>query len=161
MQTGRTSWLLVVTFTLVGASSCHRSFDRVSPRPSTQGAITRTELDRAPYASAYHAIEALRPTWLYRRSRATIRSSNPLPIVYLDGIRTGDLEQLHLMSADDVDTMTLLSPADATTLFGTGHPSGAVDVRTRIRTTLGPPVGTDKWVGKQWDSGHRTSLVAP
>ena len=132
MQTSRTSWLLVVTFTLVGASSCHRSFDRVSPRPSTQGAITRADLDRASYASAYHAIRSLRPTWLYRQGNATIRNSNQLPIVYLDGIRSGNLEQLQLMSAEEVETMTLLSSSNATTLYGTGHPAGALEVRTRI-----------------------------
>ena len=133
MQTGRTSWLLIVTFTLVGASSCHRSFDRVSPGRSTQGAITRADLDRNTYTSAYHVIQSLRPTWLYRQGNATIRDSRLLPVVYLDGIRSGNLEQLRLMSADEVDTMTRLSSSDATTLYGTGHPAGAIDVRTRTR----------------------------
>ena len=131
MQIGRTSWLFVMTFTLVGASSCTRGFDQVSPRPTTRGVITRADLDRAPYASAYHAIESLRPTWLYHQGNATFSNPNPLPIVYLDGVRTGDLEQLYLMSADDVDTITRLSPSDATTRFGTGHLAGAIDVRTR------------------------------
>ena len=131
MQIGRTSWLLVMAFTLVGASSCSRSFDQVSPRPSTRGTITRADLDRASYVSAYHAIESLRPTWLYHQGNATISNPNPLPIVYLDGVRTGNLEQLHLMSAEGIDTMRRLSPSDATTRYGTGHLAGAIDVRTR------------------------------
>lgn len=131
MQTGRTSWLLVMTFTLVGAASCSRSFDRVSARPSTRGVITRADLDRTSYVSAHHAVESLRPTWLYHQGNATISNPNPLPIVYLDGVRTGYLEQLHLMSADDVDTITRLSPSDATTRYGTGHLAGAIEVTTR------------------------------
>ncbi len=131
MQTGRTSWLLVMTFTLVGASSCSRSFDQVLLRPSTRGMITRADLDRTSYASAYHAIESLRPAWLYHQGNATISNPNPLPIVYLDGVRSGDLEDLHLISADEVDTIARLSPADATTRWGTGHLAGAIDLRTR------------------------------
>ena len=131
MQTGRNSWLLVMTFTLVGASSCSRSFDQVSPRPSTRGMITRADLDRTSYASAYHAIESLRPAWLWRQGNATISNPDPLPIVYMDGVRSGDLEELHLISAEDVDTITRLSPSDATTRYGTGHLAGAIDVRTR------------------------------
>ena len=131
MQTGRTSWLLVMTFTLVGAASCGRSFDQVSPRPSTRGVITRADLDRTSYVSAHDAIESLRPTWLYYQGNATISNPNPLPTVYVDGIRTGYLEELHLISADAVDTITRLSPPDATTRYGTGHLAGAINVTTR------------------------------
>ncbi len=131
MQTGRTSWLLVMTFTLVGASSCSRSFDQVSPRPSTRGTITRADLDRTLYTSAHHAIESLRPTWLYHQGNATISNPDPLPIVYMDGVRSGDLQELRLLSAEDVDTIRRLSPSDATTRYGTGHLAGAIDVRTR------------------------------
>ncbi len=131
MQTGRTSWLLVVTFTLVGASSCSRSFDQVSPRRSTRGMITRADLDDTSYSSTYHAIRSLRPSWLWRRGNATLSNPDPRPIVYLDGVRTGYLGELRLISADDVETIRRLSPSDATTRYGTGHLAGAIDVRTR------------------------------
>ena len=71
------------------------------------------------------------------------------------------------MSADEVDTMTLLSSSDATTLYGTGHPAGAIEVRTRIdnrprggrhQVRRSGPAKVDR---EQWDSGHRTRLVAP
>ena len=131
MQTGRTSWLLVVTFTLIGASSCGRSFDQVSPRPSTRGVITRADIERASYVSAHHAIRSLRPAWLYHQGNATISNPNPIPVVYVDGVRTGYVDELHLIPAEDVDTMVFWSPSDATTRFGIGHLAGAFDVTTR------------------------------
>jgi hypothetical protein len=132
MQIGHVFRILVVTLTLVGASSCStRSFGRVLPRPSTRGTITRADLDKTTYTSAYHAIQSLRPVWLYHQANATISNPDPLPVVYLDGVRTGDLEQLHWMSADELETIARLSPADATTRFGTGHSAGAIDIRTR------------------------------
>jgi hypothetical protein len=93
--------------------------------------ITRADLDKTSYMSAYHAIETLRPSWLWRRGNATISNPDPFPIVYLDGMRRGDLDELHMIPSDDVDTITRLSPADATTRWGTGHLAGAIDVRTR------------------------------
>jgi hypothetical protein len=131
MQTGHTFRILVVTLTLVGASSCSTSFGRVLPRPSTRGTITRADLDKTTYASVYHAIQSLRPAWLYHQGNATISNPNPLPVVYVDRVRTGDLEQLRWMSADELETIARLSPADATTRFGTGHSAGAIDIKTR------------------------------
>lgn len=103
----------------------------MSPRPSTRGMITRVDLDQTSYASAYHAIESIRPNWLWRQGSATISSPDPFPTVYVDGVRRGDLDELHMIPADDVDTIALLSPADATTRWGTGHLAGAIDVKTR------------------------------
>jgi hypothetical protein len=131
MQTRPTLRLLFVTLTLACVLGCSRNFDQVSPRPSTRGAITRVDLDHAVYATAYHAIESIRPNWLWSHRNATIANPNPFPIVYVDLFRRGGLDELHLISADDIETMKLLSPADATTQWGTGHLAGAIDVRTR------------------------------
>ena len=130
MQTRRIPGLLLATLTLVCAPSCARGFDQVSPQPSSRGVITRADLTQTSYASAHHAIEALRPNWLWRRGNATISNPDPLPIVYVDGVRRGDLDELYFIAAEDVDSVTLLSPADATTLWGTGHLAGAIHVRT-------------------------------
>jgi hypothetical protein len=93
--------------------------------------ITRADLEKTSYSSAHHAIESLRPHWLRYQGNATISNPNPLPVVYVDGVRTGYPEELYLIPADDVDTMERFSPADATTRWGTGHLAGAIDVKTR------------------------------
>ena len=104
------------------------------------GMITRADLEGASYANAYQAIQSLRPNWLWNRSNATLSDPEPLPLVYVDGVRSGDLEVLRLVSVDAVDTISRLSPSDATTRWGTGHLAGAIDVRTRRGRRL-PPGG--------------------
>ena len=107
-------------------------------RPSTAGGmgdITREELDREVYTSAHHAIERLRRSWLRRRGARTPNNPDNRPSVYLDGVRIGPIEELHGISAEYVQRISLLSPTDATTRFGTGHASGAIVIVTR----RGPP----------------------
>jgi len=127
----RTSGFLAITCTLVGVLSCGGGPDPGSPQSSNIGSITRADLEGASYANAYHAVQSLRPNWLWNRGNATILDPAPLPLVYLDGVRSGDVEVLRLVSTDAVDTISRLSPSDATTRWGTGHLAGAIEVRTR------------------------------
>lgn len=99
------------------------------------GDITRDELDREIYTSAHHAIEILRRTWLRRRGARTPNNPDNRPSVYVDGVRVGPIEELFGISAEYIERISLLSPTDATTRFGTGHASGAILVVTR----RGPP----------------------
>lgn len=81
--------------------------------------------DLAPYAEeglrTYDAVRRLRPRWLQSRGGAP-------PRVMVDGIQ-GDLQ----MPVAEVERVTYLSPADATTRFGTGFPRGAIVVERRAR----------------------------
>ena len=130
-MTRRTSSFLAITCALVGVSSCGGAPDPGSPQLSNIGTITRDHLEGASYASAYQAVQSLRPRWLWHQGNATISNPAPLPLVYLDGVRSGDLEVLRLISADAVETISRLSASDATTRWGTGHLAGAIEVRTR------------------------------
>jgi hypothetical protein len=53
------------------------------------------------------------------------------PVVYLDGVRVGTLDELRRLRADAVAEMEYLSPSDATNRFGTNHDTGAILVTTR------------------------------
>lgn len=99
------------------------------------GDITREELDREVYTSAHHAIERLRRSWLRRRGARTPNNPDNRPLVYVDGVRVGPIEELFAISAEYIARISLLSPTDATTRFGTGHASGAIVISTR----RGPP----------------------
>lgn len=108
--------------------------------------ITRDELlagqaDRDLYA----AIRSLRPHFL-QRARGT-RSMNverggfgadgmkagadqaPLPILYIDGNKSGDLEFLKTILAVDVYEVRYLDPGKAQDQFGLDHAGGAVLVQ--------------------------------
>lgn len=87
------------------------------------------------YTSAHHAIERLRRSWLRRRGARTPNNPDNRPSVYVDGVRVGPIEELFGISAEYIERISLLSPTDATTRFGTGHASGAIVISTR----RGPP----------------------
>ena len=101
-------------------------------RPSTGGGmgdITREELDRDSYGDALRAIQRLRRTWL-RQGAITAYHSNNLPVVYVNGyacfVRGAFRHQRRF-----VERISLLSPIDSTTRFGTDHASGAIMIVTR------------------------------
>lgn len=105
---------------------------REGGRPSTGGGtedITREELDRDTFGNAYQAIQRLRRTWLRQGARTEYHSNNR-PVVYVNGVRM-EFRELSAISDDHVERISLLSPIDATTRFGTDHASGAIMVVTR------------------------------
>ena len=93
------------------------------------GDITREELDGDAYGNAYQAIQRLRRTWLRQGARTAYHSNNT-PVVYVNGVRM-PFTELSAISDDHVERISLLSPVDATTRFGTDHASGAIMVVTR------------------------------
>ena len=92
--------------------------------------ITRAELDGMPTSSAFDAVQRLRPQWLSRPRAPTIQSSNPI-MVYVDQRPFGTLEALRGLNTEQIERIEFVSARDATTRYGTGHASGAIDVTTR------------------------------
>ncbi len=101
-----------------------------APAPRRGSVITRAELDRVPGASVYDAIRQLRPTWLSRPTAPTGFGENPI-MAYVDRQQFGTLADLRNLPTEQVERIEFLSPADATTRYGTGHPSGAIEVTTK------------------------------
>lgn len=77
----------------------------------------------------YDAIRQLRPRWLRPRSQSsfTMPDSNE-PVVYVNDVQYGPLDSLRQIHVNDVMTVAYMSPADATTRFGTGHGGGSIMV---------------------------------
>lgn len=101
---------------------------------NASSAITRQEIQQAHVNDAYQAVQKLRPQWLRSRGSMSVTSAGPqdqaLPVVFVDGQQYGDLSQLRGIQAMDVQSISYLSPNDATTQFGTGHSGGAILVTT-------------------------------
>ncbi len=95
--------------------------------------ITRQELERVPLSNAYDAVQLLRPQWLNRPTAATLQPGGNPRLVYVDRHQMGTLEELRRLVVDQVEQMEFVSAQDATTRYGTGHPSGIIEVTTRRR----------------------------
>lgn len=117
-------------FIVVALAGCTGGLGQTGGGRGGSGDITRADLDGTSFSSAYNAVERLRPTWLRPRGAPTLSQDNPFPVVYVDGMRRGDLDELQAMPVGDLQTIGYLSPADATTRFGLGHTSGAIVVTT-------------------------------
>lgn len=106
------------------------------PRRSSN-VLLADEIAGVAALTAYEAVQQTRTQWLRMRGlRAgqtpTMGGANPaLPVVYLDGTRIGDVDELRRIRSEVVERMEFLSPSDATNRFGTNHDSGAILVTTR------------------------------
>lgn len=90
------------------------------------------EIQAAAVATAYQAVARLRPEWLQRRGRISVRDPGAgAVIVYLNGLRQGGAGALDAIAADTVLEMEYLNGQDATTRFGTGHGGGVILVKVR------------------------------
>lgn len=98
---------------------------------SSQGDITRPELEQVLSETAYEAVEQLRPSWLFYRRTPTLVNANPEPAVYIDQAKLLSLDDLRTIPVQDVEVIRFLSARDATTVYGTGHMWGAIVVVSR------------------------------
>ncbi len=99
----------------------------------TPDVIVRAEiLDRGGSDhTAMALIRRLRPAWLLSRGQDSFNDpAASYPVVYIDEIRHGGLDTLHHIPASEILRMQFYGTADATTRWGTGHPSGAINIIT-------------------------------
>jgi hypothetical protein len=98
----------------------------------SRNVITAEEIHRVNRTSLYDVIQALRPEFLRGRGQQTLgNASSTEVVVYLDGVRAGGPEMLQRLTPDAAIEIRYLDARDATTLYGTGHTSGAILVKTR------------------------------
>jgi hypothetical protein len=95
-----------------------------APRGPSDRIIT-AELENVHELTAYEAVRRLRPRWL------TTRTGSP-PMVHIDGnIQMGGVQSLQSLRAADIQEMSYMNAADATTRFGTNYVSGLILVTTK------------------------------
>lgn len=131
MLRARTTATLLATLALFtsGCASAGASADGEERRSTNRDIISRAELTEIAATNAYDAILRLRPSWF--RTRGQTGTQGRGIQVYIDGVNAGDLERLRVMSIDRIREMRRISASDATTRWGTGHSSGAIEVITR------------------------------
>jgi outer membrane cobalamin receptor len=109
-----------------------------SPRAGSAGAggdrnvILSEEISQVDNATALDVVQRLRPHFLQRRGPTSIRAQeSSYPVVYIDGLRRGDINELRQIPAGTIERIEYVSAADATTRWGTGHVAGVISVTTR------------------------------
>jgi hypothetical protein len=105
--------------------------------------ITEDEITASSASNVYELVQSLRPRWLNLRGQGSLRTTSTTSpsgevsgamttiMVYVDGIRRGELRELESIPTRGVSTVRRLSAGEATTRFGPDHPHGAILVTTR------------------------------
>ncbi len=125
----------VVIATIAMLAACggaSQSEDGDSPSPRRSGnRLSQAEMLESTATNVLQAIEQLRPMWLRTRGTDPTGSSQMMPVVYIDGIRAGELEMLRSIQIEEVDRLRYVNPRDATTRWGTGVAGGVIEVFRR------------------------------
>lgn len=103
------------------------------PRPDAN-LITAEEISTITAQTLYDAVRNLRPQWMMRsRPAAMLQQNQGELLVYVDGMRFGNLESLRQLSPGGVQAVRFHSPSSAEARFGPGHLLGAIEVTTRTQ----------------------------
>jgi hypothetical protein len=126
---------IAALFLLAFVVACSSATTSGGPRfGSDRNIITYEEIQasRNPGWTAWDLVSALRPHFLNSRGVNSLRPGVPsAPVVYLDGIRYGELPILRTLSVDNISAIQYLNAGDATTRYGTDNPAGAILIVTR------------------------------
>ncbi|HVE77635.1 MAG TPA: hypothetical protein VNA89_02180 [Gemmatimonadaceae bacterium] len=121
-------------------AACAAPGSRAGGARPQRNLIRAEEIAGTGAATAFEAVERLRPEYLRGRGKSTVRaipdvnSTAPdavLPQVYVDGVNAGSVQALRAIPATHVREVRFISAADATTRFGTNHANGVIEVITR------------------------------
>ena len=124
----RAHWVaVVVPVVFLGCATHH------SPRGAyDSNLITEDEIVASHAASAYDAIHKLRANFLSNRGKVTFYDeASPMPTVYVDEQRYGDITILSTIPAAVIATIRLYRSWDATTRYGTNNMGGVIAITTR------------------------------
>jgi hypothetical protein len=105
---------------------------RGGERAGTGNIITLEQLSMYPNATAYEIVQRFRPRFLQRRGQTSISNQeSPYPLVYMDGMRRGTIDELRRIPSLSIEVIEYITPADATTRWGTGHTAGVIHLTSR------------------------------
>ena len=114
---------------LACASAGHKSGPGLAHDPDL---ITADEISRVNAMTAYDVVKRLRPHFLVSRGPTSIADTRPTtPVVYLDGIRYGDISSLVGIEASRVATIRYITGPEAQQRFGSDNVGGAILVSTK------------------------------
>lgn len=123
IRSSTTACLLLLSMAAAAAAQVAMISD-----PGSRTLVTAEELVQSNRSNLFDFLRAKRPLWLQSRGAVGIGSVGV--VVYLDGIRMGDTNELRGISPLIVSQIRYLSGPEATTRWGAGHSEGAIVIST-------------------------------
>ena len=116
--------LLTILVTII--ISCSSTITSNKPMKQRNKILQEEIVELKGVNSAIDIINVARPNWL----RSGVGTSSNIS-VYQNGMYIGGLSELNYISVQTIIDMKLLSPSEATTIYGTNNMLGAIEIRTR------------------------------
>ena len=116
--------LLTILVTII--ISCSSTVPSNKPMKQRNKILQEEIVELKGVYSAIDIINVARPNWL----RSGVGTSSNIS-VYQNGMYIGGLSELNYISVQTIIDMKLLSPSEATTIYGTNNMLGAIEIRTR------------------------------
>ena len=120
----KTKILLTILVTII--ISCSSTVTSNKPMKQRNKILQEEIVELKGVNSAIDIINVARPNWL----RSGVGTSSNIS-VYQNGMYIGGLSELSYISVQTIIDMKLLSPSEATTIYGTNNMLGAIEIRTR------------------------------
>lgn len=95
----------------------------------SRSVITEDEIRARHDITAWDLIQSLHPGWLRMRGASSLSRDSPI-VVYVNGMRMGGVQTLREVQASSVVQVRYYDGAEAQTVFGMDHGSGAIVVTT-------------------------------
>ena len=114
------------TFIIVLLLGCNSNISSDRPIRQRNKILQEEIIEMKGVNSALDIINISRPNWL----RSGVGTASNISI-YQNGMLIGGLDELKYISVQTIIEMKLLSPSEATTIYGTGNMLGAIEIRTR------------------------------
>ena len=119
-------WLLAVLVLV----ACTRQTARTGS--ADRDTITEEEIAGTSAITAYEVVQKLRGNFLSNRGKTTILGrSSPTPVVYVDGVRYGEIASLRNISATTVQSIRLFRAWEAQQRYGNNVMGGVIEVTTK------------------------------
>ncbi len=101
-------------------------------RRNSRDRVLAEEITSSAATNAYELIKILRPNWLRGRGVRSVKYSMAAsPIVYVDDIRIGEIDNLESISAEHIVEIRYLGASDASIRLGRNHAGGAILITMR------------------------------
>lgn len=122
-----------VTLLLLCTSACVTGTygSRAADVTRASNCINAMQIDSTRASTAFDAIMRLRPEFIRRRTYSMSTPGGATPIVYMDGLRIGDVSWLRNVNAATVARIEYASASDAAMRTGQPVPGGALFITSR------------------------------
>lgn len=125
--------LAIAVAAIVSLAACNQqsASGTTKPTPKNSNIITADEIATVNVSDAYQLIRQLRPNFLRTQGVVSPNRNTPaVPLVYVDGVATGDVTNLRNVPSTGIVSIEYLNGIMATQRYGTIAGGGAILITT-------------------------------